>query len=146
MINNSRLDSIFPKLANAFRQASVQKRRQAAFEACALAVSLVGLDEAKVKAAIDVLRSGGIPSPSMKEELETLAAHFDDQYIDLDEDGNDASKREALYLFSKARAVTALVFAVTQDPEQLHEAVYEAISAINNPDEVVRVVEKVLSS
>lgn len=144
MTNISRLESVSPRLAESFRHASLLKQRKAALEACVVAASRVGLEENEVNAAIEVLRCGGVASSTLREQLETLAAGFDDQYFELDEKGDEASKPEALRLFSKARAVAALAFALSEYPRQLDEAVYEAITAMKDPTEVVQSVEKAL--
>ena len=146
MTSISRLESVSSKLAEAFRQASLLKQRQAVLEACVVAVSRVGLEENEVNAAVEILRCGGDVNSSVREQLEKLAARFDDQYFELDEKGNEATKLEALALFSKARAASALAFALSENSGQLHEAVYEAITAMNDPAEVMRVVEKTLRS
>lgn len=144
MTSISRLESLSPRLAESFRQASLLKQRQAALEACIIAVSRVGLEENEVNAAIEMLRCGGAAKSSVREQLEMLAARFDDEYFELDEGGDEVTKSEALRLFSKARAATALVFALSEDPGQLHEAVYEAIAAMNDPAEVMQGVDKAL--
>jgi hypothetical protein len=51
---------------------------------------------------------------------------------------------EALQDFSKARAASALAIALSDDPTQLHEALYEAIAAMSDPHELVRVTERAL--
>lgn len=53
-------------------------------------------------------------------------------------------KQQALICFSKARATSALVFALAADDTQLYEAIYESISALDEPAELVRMVEHAL--
>lgn len=144
MTSISRLESVSPRLAESFRQASPLKQRQAALEACVTAASRVGLEEKEVNAAIEMLRCGSAATPMVREQLETLAARYDDQYFELSEEGDEATKSDALLLFSKARVAAALAFALSEDSGQLHEALYEAIAAINDPTEVMQAVEKVL--
>ena len=78
--------------------------------------------------------------------MESLAAQLDDEYLRLDEEGGEAKKPEALRLFSKARAASALGFALSDDPDQLHEAIYEAITAVDDAAEVIRPVAETLRS
>lgn len=144
MTNIPRLESVSPHLAESFRQASPLKQRQAVLEACVTAASRVGLEEEEANAAIEILRYGSAATSKMREQLETLAAHYDDQYFELSEEGDKATESDALLLFSKARVAAALAFALSEDSRQLHEALYEAIAAINDPTEVMQVVEKVL--
>lgn len=53
-------------------------------------------------------------------------------------------KAEALRCFSKARAASAVVFALSDDATQLHDAIYEAITSLNEPAELVQSVGAVL--
>jgi hypothetical protein len=90
MTTISRLDSVSPQLAEAFRQASLLKQRQAVLAACVVAVTRVGLEDSEVNAAIEMLRSGSTDKSSVREQLETLAACFDNQYLELDEGGSES--------------------------------------------------------
>jgi hypothetical protein len=90
-----------------------------------------------------VLRGAAAPDISLRERLESLAARFDDEYFQLDEDGGAAQKQEALHHFSKARATSALAFALATEA-QLHEAIYEALSALDEPGELERLIERAL--
>jgi hypothetical protein len=138
----SRLDSVAPVLAARFRQAPSNNRRQAAQVACEQAVVAAGLTAPEVSEALAVLRGTAAPDVSLRERLDSLAARFDDEYFQLDEDGGQ--KQQALLCFSKARATSALAFALAADDAQLHEAIYESISALDEPAELVRLVEHAL--
>jgi hypothetical protein len=137
-----RLDSVAPVLAARFRQAPSNKRRKAAQVACEQAVVAAGLTADEVSEALAVLRGAAAPDVSLRERLDSLAARFDDEYFRLDEDGGQ--KQQALLCFSKARATSALAFALAADDAQLHEAIYESISALDEPAELVRLVEHAL--
>lgn len=137
-----RLDSVAPDAAERFRHAPSNKRRQAAQVACEQAVVAANLTEPEVSEALAVLRGAATPDASLRERLEGLAARFDDEYFRLDEDGGQ--KQQALVCFSKARAMSALVFALAADDTQLHEAIYESISALDEPAELVRLVKHAL--
>jgi len=140
-----RLDTVSPDLAESFRQATPAKRRQSAVVACELAVSATGLASQTVSVALDALRAGSAPNSLLRQQLESLAADFDEQYLRMAEEAEEpAQKEEALRLFSCARAASALAFALSQDDAELHEAVYEAISAMDIPDELVQTVARAL--
>ncbi len=138
----SRLDSVAPAAAKRFRQAPSNKRRQAAKLACEQAVLAAELAAPEVNEALAALRGAVTPDVSLRERLESLAARFDDAYFELDENGDQ--KQQALVCFSKARATSALVYALSDDDNQLHEAIYESISALAAPAELVRMVEGAL--
>jgi hypothetical protein len=133
-----RLDSVAPVLAESFRKASPAKCRQAALVACELAVSSVSLADQEVISALEALRRGTPVKATVRKQIKSLATRFDDEYLRLWEGGDESKKLEALQLFSKACAALALVFALSDDPEQMHEAIYEAIMAMDDPAEVMR--------
>lgn len=139
-----RLDSVSPALAESFRRASSAKRRQAAVIACKLAASSADLSGQEVDLALDALRVGAAGQPELRERFEGLAAHFDDGYLRLEEEEDESNTTESLRLFSKARAASAFAFALTDEPGQLHEAIYEAIAALDDSGELIRAVESEL--
>jgi hypothetical protein len=139
-----RLDSISPILAESFRRASPAKCRQAAVVACELATASAGLAGQEVALALDALRRGAAAHPSLQQQLEGVAAQLDDEYLRLNEEGDESKKSEALRIFSKARAASALAFALSDDPAQLHEVLYEAIAAMSDPHELMRATEREL--
>jgi hypothetical protein len=140
-----RLDSKAPGMSEAFRKATPAKRRHAALAACEMVVPIVGLGGDDVNAALEALRGGRPGDSRLQEQLSALAARFDDEYLRLDEDGDEAKKQEALHNFLKARAASALAFALTDDDAQLHDAIYEALSAaFEAPGGVMHVVETAL--
>ncbi|WNG18461.1 hypothetical protein [Cystobacter fuscus] len=141
-----RLDSISPELAESFRQATPARQRKATLVACTLVASRVGLEGEEVVAALEHLRHGGEVARDLLRKIESLAARLDDEYLCLDEQGDEATRPEVLRLFSKARAASALGFALSEDPGQLHEALYEAIVAVEDATEVIRPVEGALQS
>lgn len=139
-----RLDSVSPLLAESFRSAPALKRRRAARLASEAALSSVALTEQSVKHAIDGLRSGTHLRPELRAELKALAARFDDEYLRLDEEGG-TEKSQVLKLFSKARAISALAFALSDNPAELHEAIYEAIAAMEDSGDLVVKVQHALT-
>ncbi|NVJ20233.1 hypothetical protein HUW62_03225 [Myxococcus sp. AM011] len=132
-----RLDSIFPDLAERFRLAPPEHQRKAALNATVLAALSVGLEGEGVVPALEHLRRGGDMDRELLAKIERLATRLDDEYLRMDEDIEEAKRPEALRLFSKARAASALRFALSEPPGQLHEAIYEAITAVDDPAVVV---------
>ncbi|MFY2564496.1 hypothetical protein ACN469_43305 [Corallococcus terminator] len=132
-----RLDSIFPDLAERFRLATPEQQRKAALNAIVLAAMRVGLEGEGVVPALEQLRRGGEVDRELLAKVERLATRLDDEYLRMDEDSEEAKRPEALKLFSKARAASALRFALSEAPGQLHEAIYEAITAVDDPAVIV---------
>lgn len=135
-----RLDSVSSGVAEAFRGASPVARRQAALVACERAVSATGLEGAFVDGALLALRGTVGGTDATRITLQELAARLDDDYLQVDADGDESRKAEALRCFSKARAASALAFGLSPDSGSLHEAIYEAIAALEDPAELLRVV------
>lgn len=140
----TRLNTISPELAKSFGKADPAKQRRAVAVACAVAVSRVGLDDADVKTAIDSLLSENPISHTLRLKMEALSADFDNQYFALEDDANETSHNVALGFFSKARAASAVAFALSENLSELHEALYEAISALDDPTEITDIVANIL--
>jgi len=140
-----RLDSISLNLARAYREANDEHRRRVVLATCSAAVAQAGLQGDEVDAAFGFLRNEKIEQPDLRQRLDRLAAQLDDEYFKLSEEAETAPP-EALLIFRKARAAAALGFALSSDPGQLHEAVYEAIIASGNQAEAARAAETLLKA
>ncbi|HEX7921452.1 MAG TPA: hypothetical protein VF583_10895 [Bradyrhizobium sp.] len=138
-----RLDSISPSLADSFRKADDEQRRHATLTACLVAVAGTSLQGNEIDAAVDFLRHGRGDQLAVRRKLDSLTEKFDEQYLKLSEDA-DGTTPEALLVFRKARAAAALAFALSPDPGQLHEAMYEAIVASDDQVEAVRAADVAL--
>jgi hypothetical protein len=136
-----RLDSMSPSLAKAFQSGGDKQRQQAALMACITAVSDTGVNGAEIDEAMETLRGRAQGSPNLRSRLEALSADLDDKYHQLSENA-DQMTPEALLLFRKARAASALAFALSGDG--LHEAIYEAISAANDRTAALQSVTQAL--
>lgn len=139
-----RLDSVAPQVADRFRLAAPNARRHATLLACEHCVSATGLSGADVERALEVLRSAALPGPELRHRLEALAAGLDEEYFRINEDDAPGRKHEALRAFLKARAASALAFALTENDACLHEAIYEAIAAIEDPALLVGLMDRAL--
>lgn len=91
-----------------------------------------------VSEALAVLRGAAASHVLLRERLKSLAARFDDEYFQLDEEGQ---KQQSRLSFSKARATSALAFAMDVDDTLLHEAIYESLFALDDRAELTRLVE-----
>jgi hypothetical protein len=135
-----RLETISRSLSEAFRQAGDRQRQRAAALACEIAVSQSGLCGNAVDAALKLLRDWGTEL-DVQREIGALIERLDDEYLQLWDQAEPAEKLKALTLFRKARAAAALSFALSGDPERLHEAIYEAAFASDDWAGVLRSVE-----
>ncbi|MCB9764039.1 MAG: hypothetical protein H6739_29985 [Alphaproteobacteria bacterium] len=139
-----RLDSIAPSLAASYWGAPTSRRERATRLACELAVRGTGLAGPEVTAALEALRTSTPDRPSLRSDMERLAARLDDEYFRLDNPGREDMRQAALQTFSKARAASALTFALSSDDSQLHEAIYEAVIAMDDPSTVIQSLETAL--
>lgn len=139
----SRFETESPTLVEAYRQATHDQRQRAALAMCLCALEQSGLQSGEVDDALAVLRRGVLESGNMKQKLDRLAAELDERYFVLSDDTDNITP-EAFVMFQKARAAAALAFALSPNGEQLHEAIYEAISASSDPDEATRAAEAML--
>jgi hypothetical protein len=145
MENRMRLDSVSTKLREALSRATEGQRRQAVLKACLLATSSSGLSGGEVDTAIELLRQG-IRSDFIRRRLETLSEHLDEEYLDLRDAQSDTQIGvEALARFNKARAASALAFALSADPDVLCECIYEAIMALLDRAKVIEALETTLA-
>ena len=141
----SRLESLSPSLAEAYRQANHDRRRRAALAMCLFAVEQVGLRSGEVDDAIALLRRQVPGSRDMQEKLLRLATQLDERYFELSAN-TEAITPEASVMFQKARAAEALALALSPSGEQLDEAIYEAMYASNDLDEATQAAEAMLKA
>ena len=120
------------ELAEALRSAPPSARRKAVLVAREIAVSQAKLEGKVITDALESLRHGLPMEEALQEQLKNLVARLDEEYLQLAEQDDDARKPDVLRLFSRARAASALIFAISEDDGQLHEAVYEAINVVDD--------------
>lgn len=145
MIQQNRLDSISPDLSRLFRAGSAVGRKNALLAACTKAVSDTDLGGRDVDNALEAINSELTNSDALAVKLNALAADFDERYFALSED-IEPLPASALALFQKARAAAALAFAVSGDPDERHDALYEAISATNDRIGMIQMAEEALKA
>ena len=136
-----RLDTLAPNLAERFRRASAEQRRRAARIACEAAVEAAGLAAPEINDSLAILRADAIADASLRERVETLRERLDDAYFRLDDEGHRA---DALLCFSRARATSAVGFALSVPEAELHEAIYESLAAVEEPTKLAGLVELAL--
>jgi hypothetical protein len=142
-----RLTSASEELSRLYGVASVERRRKAALVACEAAVKNAKVQAPEVEEALAVLRKGRGPVPEgLQARLERLAERLDDEYFQRSESEEPSARAEGLALFSQARAVSALMFAVSGESVSLHEALYEALATTAVPEEMVPLLADALGA
>lgn len=141
---SSRLENKYPALAAEIKGANEHLVRQAIFQSCSNALALSGVvDDDFASAALRFLVDGIGDKEYLKSNVEQLAFKFDDEYIKKGESG-EVGEAEGLSLFSKARAFSALAFALSDEPHSALDAIYEAIMASDDGRAMVGSVLKSL--
>lgn len=142
----TRLETVSVDLMALLRQAGPSQRRAAALAACAYAVESAKVHDSVVLSVLGELNSGRGVSASQIDDVKKLAEQADEQYFDLHEASDSSEDNGYLAAFSRARALSALLFAV--DEESLHsssESIYEAIAAVDNAHAITAHVVSALS-
>ncbi|MCE4538545.1 hypothetical protein LXT12_14935 [Pelomonas sp. P7] len=139
----SRLYTFSPQLDRAFQRATLPSRRAAVLAACDAAVACLQSIDPVIKGALDCFRCN-TTTPKIIEALKLFIDEKDGTYFSLSE-AQDGTNEEALLLFSEARAASALLAAVALQPDQWHEAIYEAAMSTDDPSEIERQVNAALT-
>lgn len=109
-----------------------------------MAVALTGLESDAANQALEILRRGKDVDTSVQEQVRSAAEALDDEYLNLAED--NAASPLARRFFAHARAASAVAFAAQSDVNQLHEAIYEALVAVEDAKELTTSVLEALAS
>lgn len=106
-----------------------------------------GLDEPLVASALDRVATGETRL-SDRSEVEELVARLDEHAWDIQESDDSARYDSQRYLvaFRRARAASAVAFALDRDREAALESIYEAQASLGSIDAVHRLIEPLLTS
>lgn len=141
-----RLETVSVDLMVRLRQASPSQRKAAALAACGYAVEYAQVHDSVVLSVLGELNSGRCVSAPEIEKVKMLSEQADEEYFDLHDASDSSEDNGYLVAFSRARALSALLFAVEE--ESLHsssESIYEAVSAIDNAHAITARVVSALS-
>lgn len=140
---SNRLDADSSELAEAFRRASLEKRRQVAVHATEAALAEVGLsgDQDEVEEAQYALRFEALPAHEERERMDALAARLDAEAVQQRQEGQVGVAEQTN---AEARAATALAIALTGDSTRLDEVIHEAIAAWNQPEGLIAQLTEML--
>lgn len=142
-----RLDSFSPALADSLRRASDSKRHDAVARACLAVVSEVNISDPDLDAALRTYCTGQPLRGRALANLKRLGKRLDKSYFVLQDETKRAGPDRAEYLtvFAKARAVAAVLAAVTDgSPEAAMDAIYEAANATGDKDRLVTQLQRIL--
>ena len=121
-------------LAARLAGASPLRQRAAAGVAAIYALDATDVSDDTVQAVRAQLEQG-VHDPAQREVLDRIVAELDGIAMSVRDDMEDGNTDYVAYLkeFSRARAVSALSYAMDEDPERAAlESVYEACSAMDD--------------
>jgi hypothetical protein len=140
-----RLDSTAKVVSYRLRIANPTALRIAARIACDLAFLAAPLNNSVVMQALNDLQNNDDQPEEIQNNLRRIAAQLDEEYFDHQEKAEVGLNNEVDYMliFSQARAVSALAFAVDADPLiAAMESIYEASATVDDPTELYKSILK----
>lgn len=143
-VASNRLDADTPELAEAFRRASIEKRRQVAVHATERIIAEVGLSDDDVNEAQYALRFEALPAHEHHVRMKALAARLDEDASRLRNDPDPNNRAAAIRLRAEARAVSSLAIALTGDSTRLDEVIHEALAAEDEHEGQVTYLKRTL--
>lgn len=147
----TRLDSVDADLSRRLAEASPEQQRAAvaaAVDLAALYTRLAGQPSfALTSEALRAVEARRTDS-ALREQIDQLTKDLDEIGFDLSEQADDDPAKYPEYkaAFTRARAVAAIGYALSDDPaDAAIEGVYEAFAAVGEIAEIRRVVEPTLA-
>lgn len=146
----TRLESqpIFQGLAKRFRRLDPESLRRAKIAALRYGIEAICLKDEVALEILKLLETGQPVPAALRDRITALAEESDEAYFNAqDEQAASAGEAEdpVLPLFSKARLLSAFVFALDKDPrESTFETVYEVSAAIDQGKDLIERIEAAL--
>lgn len=135
-----RLDTVAPDLVLLIDEASSSSLRRSAADAARQGIIVSRLDGEPVNLALSTLLSGNFGESVERAAIQALIQALDERAWDIQDaiEQSRASESEYAVFFGKARAASALWYALDEDPRRAAlEAIYE-MYAIHGDIDVVR--------
>ncbi|MBX9725179.1 MAG: hypothetical protein K2X81_27495 [Candidatus Obscuribacterales bacterium] len=129
----NRLETIAPNLYKMLREVDAAKLQSLKMAACNYINPVLDQfpNDIISQAKAELMERGKL-SKTIREELETLAYSFDEQYYPIYE-ANPGNESAYMPFFTQARAINAVSYAGEADSiESAVEAIYEAAQAVKN--------------
>jgi hypothetical protein len=130
-----RLNTIAPDLVEELERREEAQLRVAAESVVRAALRAADVRDESVEQGLTALGAGRYGDPDVRSAVKGLADRLDELAWDIQErvDAGEADQKDYLAAFRKARAATALWFALDEDPRTAAiEAAYEAQAATDD--------------
>jgi hypothetical protein len=142
----TRLETRSVELSQLIESADPDPQRRIAVKVAQAALAAVPIDEPELAPALADLAAGRWAGAGVQGAT-ALTERLDELAWDIQEEVDDGQTEEAEYIeaFRRARAVSAVVFALDADPQNAAlEAAYEAEAATENLDLIRSIVNEIL--
>lgn len=143
-----RLTTISKELSVGLTRAAAEKQREVVVRSCEYVIKKTKTNSRLI---LDILQKYSNKSDlplNLRTELEKEIAIFEEEYFRLQaaEETGECSQEEYLIPFQKARAISAVLYCFESDLELAsNEALYEAAMSLDDPEELIDTIKKVLS-
>jgi hypothetical protein len=133
---NSRLHTLAPDLVDLGEKLPPEKREAVALRIACWACEKTDAKSYLGRARLDQLLSGNnVHSEKERNQLRNDAEVLDEKYFNLQDEDNGEDSPDSLEWFSKARAVSSLMYSLdSRSLEAFCEALYEAHAATDDLD------------
>ena len=138
-MTTTRLHTVAPDIDQLLRSVATARAYAAGIAAARFALTTVGVREAATDAALVALERG-TSLPSLQPQLKQLVERYDQEYFQAQEKSDNQT---ALASFSRARAISALAFALEANAI---EACYESHAATDDLPGLRAVVREALGA
>jgi hypothetical protein len=142
----TRLETRSAELSQLIESADAEPQRRIAVRVAQVALAAVPIDEPELAPALADLAADRWGGPGVQSAT-TLTDRLDNLAWDIQEEVDEGTAEQAEYLeaFRRARAVSAVAFALDADPRNAAlEAAYEAEAATENLDLIRGIVNEIL--
>jgi hypothetical protein len=129
----SRLRLLSLELDELMRRVDIDPRIQRRVAVAACRAALADVRDSRVVAAMSLIDSALPVGHETRSEMETLRIGLDKRYLEL----QNPSDREALKLFSQARAIASICCLLSDEHDLLPEAMYEAAMSMDDPSTLI---------
>ena len=146
-VKKTRLQHIAPELRYRLNSASKTQLRRIAAAVSRTIVERLAISHPIITQALEQLDTFGSRADGLQAKVQAYADEVDNGYFDLAEEceAGRASQEEVSIAFSKARAISAVAFALDRSALiAASEATYEVASAIDDDSVIISLAEKIV--
>lgn len=138
---SARLAAVAPDLVRRLHTCTADQLSSVVDVVVREAVAHCGLEDPVVSSVLDKVATG---DPDAAKNMQAVVARLDEAAWSIQESEGDSMRY--LTAFTRARAASAVLFAIDQETVAAMESIYEAQASLESVDSVRRLVEPLLPS